>query len=513
MMIGATAERVQTMTERSIRVGVVAFSHAPEYDSTPEREGFVRREHDAVCAMLRANGFDVVSPLTELRKAGSHNRFGISTSTELDFCMDALRNAKVHCLVVSVGQWPRIALISSLITGLDVPSALYASTDPTWSVGEVTTGAAAASILEAAPTRNALLVERFRDTESAALIRWLRGTGALQSMRQGRLLMWGGAFGADVPATRDDEAALENRFVREIIIEEEFVLVEGARAIVRKDPYRVEKFIDWMKGNGVGIHLDGTMLTDDVLRFSVGHYLAARDRLAEMEGENVIGTSVKCHFEVSTKCVGCTLCLIPGFLPFASDSEGERTPVPVACEGDLKALLTLVMLQTINPKAAPLFGDTIWFKKEGLLLSNCGSSSVYWAGRSMDPKVSLPHVRLMPQLHGKSGSSVFYVTPGGKVTYARLFRVKGRYFMYLGLGAVPEEKKQIDRAPGWPQTRVVFDADPSLLFKTAPSNHGCLTDGDVTAEVESFCRQAGVAVVRCDSNESLARYLDQLAAL
>jgi L-fucose/D-arabinose isomerase len=501
------------MQDRRIRVGVVAYSHAPEYASTPEREAFVKREHDALCALLAGNGFTVVSPLSRLRAGAGADRFGISTARELDACADALRSARVHCLAVSVGQWPRIALISSLITDLDVPSALYASTDPQWSVGEVTAGAAVASVLEAAPSRNALLVERFRDTEKDHLLRWVRGVGALQSMRQGRILMWGGAFGADVPATRDDEAALENRLIREILMEQEFVLVEGARRIQKGSPKRVEAFIDWLKQNGAGIHLDGKMLTPEVLSFSAGHYLAARDRLAEMDGENILGTSVKCHFEVSTKCVGCTLCLIPGFLPFAADSEGPRTPVPVACEGDLKALLTMVMLQQINPAAAPLFGDTIWFKKESLLLSNCGSSSVYWAGRSMDPRVSLPHVSLMPQLHGASGSSVFYVTAGGPVTYARLFRVKGRYFMYLGRGRVPEDRTQVDRAPGWPQTPVVFDTDPALLYRTAPSNHGCLTDGDVTGEVEAFCRQAGVTVVRCDSNRGLEAYLDQLAAL
>lgn len=501
------------MEERKVRVGIVAYSHAPEYGSSPEREAFVKREHDALAATLAQAGFAVVSPLAELRAGGSPDRFGISTAREMDFCEERLRAARVHCLVASVGQWPRISLISSLIAGLDVPSALSASTDPAWSVGEVTAGAAVASVLESAPHRNALLVERFRDTEKDAMVRWVRGVGALQSMRQGRLLMWGGAFGADVPATRDDEAALENRLVREIIIEEEFAIVEGARALVRDNPRRVDAFIAWLKQNGAQVHLDGKMLTEEVLRFSAGHYLAARDVLAAMEGENILGTSVKCHFEVSTKCVGCTLCLIPGFLPFAADSEGARQPVPVACEGDLKALLTMVMLQQVNPKAAPLFGDTIWFKRESLLLSNCGSSSVYWAGRSMDPRVSLPHVHLMPQLHGKSGSSVFYVAAGGPVTYARLFRVKGRYFMYLGLGKVPDDRKTIDRAPGWPQTRVLLDADPALLYRTAPSNHGCLTDGDVTAEVETFCRQAGITVVRCDSDEGLRRHLDALATM
>jgi L-fucose isomerase len=494
------------------RVGVVAFSHAPVYASTDERERFVRHEHDALRAVLETAGFEVEHPLDELRAHGAHDRFGISTSRDLEFCVDALRRAKVDCLVASVAQWPRIALISSLVADMDVPAALYASTHAD-SVGEVTAGAAAASILEQAPTRACLLLERFRDTENERLVQWLRGAGALQKMKRGRLLMWGGAFGADVPCTRDDEAALENFLVKEILVEQEMVLVEKARAILRDEPSRVDRFLGWLRSHGVSIRPDGKMLTDDVLRFSAGHYLAAKDRIAALDGENILGTSVKCHFEVSTDCVGCTLCLVPGFLPFGEDNEGPRAALPVACEGDLKALLTMVMLHQLNPDVPPLFGDTIWFRKEGLLLSNCGSSSVWWAGRSADPRVTLPRVSLRPQLHGKSGSSVSYVTPGGTVTYARLFRVRGRYSMYLGAGVVPTAAKEIDRAPGWPQTQVSFGTDPWLLYATSPSNHGCLTDGDLTREVEAFCRAAGIPVVRCDSNESMQRHLDARAAL
>jgi L-fucose isomerase-like protein len=364
-----------------------------------------------------------------------------------------------------------------------------------------------------APNRNSLLVERFRDTENERMIAWLKGAGALRKMLRGRLLMWGGAFGAEVPCTRDDEAALENRMIKEILIEQEMVLVDGARVIQRDQPARIDGFLSWLKKNRVSIQPDGKMLTEEVLRFSAGHYLAAKDRISSMEGENILGVSVKCHFEVSTDCVGCTLCLVPGFLPFGVDNEGPRDAFPVACEGDLKALLTMVMLHQINPAVPPLFGDTIWFRGDAMLLSNCGSSSVWWAGRSSDPGASLPKVSLMPQLHGKSGSSVFYVTPGGAVTYARLFRIKGRYFMYLGAGEVPQGAPKIDRAPGWPQTQVAFGTDPYLLYATSPSNHGCLTEGNMTAEVEAFCRSAGISVVRCDSNESMQRFIDQRASL
>jgi hypothetical protein len=229
-----------------VRVGIVSFSHAPVYASTEERERFVRREHDSLRATLEGAGFDVVHPLDDLRAHGAHDRYGISTPRDLEVCVDALRAAKVDCLVASVAQWPRISLISALVTDLDVPSALYASTDPD-SVGEVTAGAAAASILEQAPTRNSLLIERFRDTENDRLVQWLRGAGALRKMNRGRLLMWGGAFGADVPCTRDDEASLENRLIREILIEQEMVLVEGARALLRDDPGRVDRFLDWLR--------------------------------------------------------------------------------------------------------------------------------------------------------------------------------------------------------------------------------------------------------------------------
>jgi len=498
------------MDSAAIRVGVVSFSHAPVYASTGAREQFVRRETAALAALLEGAGMQVVQPLERLRASGTHDRYGISTAADLEFCTQALRDAGVDCLVASVAQWPRIALISTLVSELGVPSALYASTHPD-SVGEVTAGAAAASILESARGREALLVERFRDTEPERLLVWLRGAGALRRMRRGRLLMWGGAFGADVPCTRDDEAALEGLLVREILSEQEIVLVEGARRIVRDQAERVDRFLAWLRGHGATITMDGRMLTEEALRFSVGHYLAAKDRLASLADENILGTSVKCHFETSTDCVGCTLCLVPGFLPFGEDAEGPRPAVPVACEGDLKALLTMVMLQQLVPSVPPLFGDTIWFRKGSTLLSNCGSSSVWWAGRSGNPREALARVSLLPQLHGRSGSTVFYVTPPGPVTYARLYRVRRRYFMYLGAGVVPR-CAAIDRAPGWPQTQVDFGTDPYLLYATSPSNHGCLTDGDVTAEVEAFCRLAGIAVVRCDREESLKRHLEERAA-
>lgn len=499
------------MVQKQIRVGVVTFSHAPEYDSTTEREEYVRSEHDTLCTFLAENGFEVVAPLREYRQGEVYPRYGISNVRDVEYCIDSLKNNKVDCVIIHLSQWIRVALAVTLLKEMDVPSALYADSDDRWA-GEVTASAVAASTFESAYSKNLLLLERFRTSEKDDVLYWLKGAGALQAMKKGRLIAWGGTYGADIPWTRDDEAILENIFIKEIIHEQELVLIEGARKMMKDAPARIDTFIRWLQDNNVTIRFDKQMLTDDALRFQIGQYFSAKDRLQELQDEHVLGVSIKCHFEVSTNCIGCTECLIPGFLPFGEDSEGHKGIVPVACEGDLKGLLSLVMLHGIKPDIPPLFGDMIYFKKSNMLMSNCGASSVYWAGRSNDRKVSLPKVSLLPQVHGKSGSTVHYITPGGDITLARLFRVKGQYLMYLGVGRVsddPSEVKMREGAP-WPQTYVVFDADPYLLYKSSPCNHGCATEGDVTKEVEAFCRYAGVRVIRCDDNSSLENYLKDL---
>jgi L-fucose isomerase-like protein len=333
-------------------------------------------------------------------------------------------------------------------------------------------------------------------------------------MKKSRLMSWGGQYGADIPYTRSDQAELENRFVKEIITEQEMCLTEKAEDILKSQPDRVEGFIRWLNTNKTDISYDGKMLTEDVLKFQIAQYFAAKDRLTELREENITGVSIKCHFEVSTRCVGCTECLIPGFMPFGFDSEGEKNIVPVACEGDLNGLVSSVLLHALKPDIPPLFGDMITYKKDYILLRNCGAASVYWARRSNRPDITLPGVRLLPNMHGKSGSAVHFETPpGDEITFSRLFRAGGRYYMYLGLGKVYEKAVENRMGITWPHTRIYFDSDHYLVYKSSPCNHGCITEGDLTGEIETFCRYTGVKVVRCDNDQSIKNYLAESACI
>jgi L-fucose isomerase-like protein len=204
--------------------------------------------------------------------------------------------------------------------------------------------------------------------------------------------------------------------------------------------------------------------------------------------------------------------MIPAFLPFGEDSEGGKAMVPVACEGDLKGAMTSAILAAINPGVPPLFGDVIVHTDEHITISNCGSSSVYWAGRSHDAGQTLSRVRIMPQLHGASGGAVRYLSAPGPVTVARLFRLKGRYYMYMGAGRIEHtEYTSSTHGTHWPQTLVTFDTDHADIFDTIPCQHMVLTGGDVTEELIHYCRYLGIRPVRCDDPSSLNEFRNRIA--
>jgi L-fucose isomerase len=213
--------------------------------------------------------------------------------------------------------------------------------------------------------------------------------------------------------------------------------------------------------------------------------------------------------------VGCTL---PAFLPFGADDLGPKPIFSTVCEGDIKGLITSVLLQQIRPDVGPIFGDLKYVGEDFFAISNCGAASVWWAGKSNDPAQSLPNVTIRANVDGFTGAAVGFLGKQGPVTTARLGRVKGEYVMHLGVGeSVGVEGPVKDKIMGffgqmWPNVYVRLGTDPDLLFRIAASNHPVATDGDISAEMTYACRLLGIPIVRLDSNESMRAYLDELSA-
>ncbi len=423
-----------------------------------------------------------------------------------------LKKEGITCLILDIFHWTRLSIAISLIRELDVPSALYANTSDGWN-GIPAVTAISGSMREISGSRNLMLLERFIDTDQREVISWLKGIAALNIMRKSSVMCFGGTYGADMPYTRSDLSFLETRLIREILMEQDLGIVQRTETLVKTASERIDSFMKWLTDNKVYIEYDNDMLSANTLRYQIAQYLAVKDRLGELREENIAGISVKCHYEISTEIVGCTQCLIPAFLPLPEDAEGRKPILPVSCEGDINGLLSLVLLHAVNPDVPPLFGDLAQYREDFVLLRNCGSSSMYWAARSPHIRETLAKTRLLPNIHGRSGCAVGYETPkGGDVTFARLFRAKEEFFVFLGKASVMQENADSRYPDPWPHTRLHFGSNFRLLFKAAPCNHGSITEGNWVQEIETLCRYCGIKIVHCDKNASLEAFLADLAS-
>jgi len=493
-----------------LKIGIASFSHPMVYGTDSAREAFVLNEYRKMSGLIGKAGFEVLDSLGSLKK--NRPRSGIATNGQAEQAALWLKQNRAECLVINLNQWTNPHMCVLLMKLAEIPCALYVSGGVNYP-GETTAAAIWASAVESSKAlRCCVMLERFREGEFNELLKWMTGSAAVERLKKSRLLAWGGSYGANIPYTRDDEAFMEDLMIREVIFESEEYLTGGAKKLLAEHPERISAMKTWLSGNGVSVDYDAKMLTKDSFDMQLAQYLAARDRLDHYKDENIAAVSVKCHFDVSTECLGCTECMIPAFLPFFADAEGKKQIMPTVCEGDIKGAMTSAILGIVNPGVPPLFGDVIAAADQYVMIANCGSSSVYWAARNNSVKDVLSKVRIMPQLHGSSGGSVRYLSAPGQVTAARLFRFRGQYCMYFGLGQI-EMTDYCESTHGlhWPQTLVNFGIDHREIFKTIPCQHMVLTEGDFTGELEYYCRYLGIITVRCDDAESLKAFRRHIA--
>lgn len=163
-----------------MKVGIVTFDFPPQY-----RRADVAGRPTAIDSplhrLLTQKGAEVVAPLARLAARDPGAAGGIRDGRDLALCIDALRAA---------------------------------------------------------------LVEAFLDTDADGLFRWITGASALSSMKRSKVMLWGGSYGAEMPYTRSDSAALEASFLGEVDTEREEVLVPYRHEQSRRPGLRVHPGAD-----------------------------------------------------------------------------------------------------------------------------------------------------------------------------------------------------------------------------------------------------------------------------
>lgn len=488
-------------------VGIVSFTDPRKTSLAEERENYIRKNHKKLIDFLEKQGFIVVDPLKNILKK-SKVIAGINETPAVELCAKILKGKGAECVIAGCWHWTDPMLAVDLVRRVNLPIVLYANDDPDWA-GVTCISAIGASLWQTLPNRHALVHKRLTG-DLQSLVSWVKGVCSTEKLKSSSMLLWGGTYSLRMENLQDDIPKLKSFLVGDILNEDQYVLIKRTERLLKEKMPRIEKFISWLNGNKTKIIYDEKMLTQENFRKQVALYLASRDRLKELVNENITGVSIKCQPEIFAE-YGVTACMLPAFLPYPVDSEGKREIIPTVCEGDIKGLIASVLLNLIEPKIPPLFGDLNYIGKDYFFIANCGAASIYYANYSNSPSIVLPKVTISAQCHGSGGGAVGFHTPPGKVTIARLVKIGGDYSMQLGLGeVVPIDKniiKNIRWAKMWPRTAIRLNVDSKLLLQAAGSNHYSGLPGDYTQEITYACREAGIPIVRIDSEQDMKEML------
>ncbi len=504
-------------TERP-RIAIVSFTDDRDVGLySKEVEDHIRGKQKELKDFLIENNVAVIDPLDEIREKEALP-YGIRNLRDIERVIAVISQRSVDAAVIGAWNWSPPMLAMDFVTKLDKPIMYYSENDPmAGSLSQLS--AACSSLMEWGVNEHALTHERNFGNRSDMLV-WVRAAAAVSRMRESALLLWGGTYAVKMEQLQDDIPRLKSFMVREVLAEDQYILVSRADRIIQKQPERVKDFTRWLMKNGLEINYDSRMLTKEAFEKQAALLIAARDRLGELEDENIRGVSVKCQPEIYSE-YGVNACTLPAFLPFACNEEGEQRIYPTVCEGDIKGLLTSMLLHALNPGVPPAFGDLVSAGDDHIEFANCGAGSVFWAANSLDPAKAFGRTRAVSNIHGVSGAAFSYFGAAAQdVTVARLTRIKGRHYMQVGAGKALDAERfltemlgeKVDTHLGQTWGKVVVDlgVKASNFVKVIGANHLSATLGDVTGEVETACRLWGIPVVRLDSDPDMERFYNEI---
>lgn len=488
------------------KIGLISITDTPRaLAMVEEREKIITKKHNDYKKYLVENGIEVIDASDNIPREKGWVSF--YNSEDIQKAVDIFLQNHVEAVIVGCWHWSEPMFVVEIARSLNKPILLYADDDPAWAA-TCLIAAAGASLWETSPNRAAQVHERiYGDKEKT--IKWIKGVCALEKMKKGTVILWGGSYALRMEYLQDDFPKLKSFLIGDIIVEDQYVLIKYAEKISED---RIDKFVNWLKEGGAGLNFDEKVFTPDVLRKQTALYLSAKDRISQA-GKNIIGVSAKCFPELSDE-YGIDPCLLPAFIPYTEDSEGKKISISAVCEGDIKGLLSSIMLSNISGGVPALFGDVTYIGKDYFIIANCGGSSVYYACKSCNTKNMLKNICLEKNCEGIAGAAVGYKCPPGQMTIIRLVRSKGKYFMHLGLAEAIEITKDIESkfyyGDTWPHTALTMEVDRSLLIKALGANHLIAIPGNYVEEVSHLCVLANIEVFRIDSNRGIEKWLDRV---
>ncbi|MBN2073734.1 MAG: fucose isomerase, partial [Actinobacteria bacterium] len=399
--------------------------------SSPEVEQFLRKKQGKLKKFLESSGFIAIEPLEELRK-DREGWYGIRNLEDVRNTVKILSGYSFEGIIIGAWTWAPPMIVMEFIRNIPKPVMYYTENDPlSGNLSQMS--ATCASLMEWGINNHALKHERcFGDRDY--LLKWIRAVSAYSKIRESAMMLWGGSYAVKMEQLQDDIPRLKSFLIREVLFEDQYILINRAEKILKSENERINAFKNWLVKNKLKINYDKKMLTPGSFNKQIALLIAARDRLKDLEQENINGVSIKCQPEIYSE-YGVNACTLPAFLPLAFNEYGKQKIYPTVCEGDIKGLLTSMMLFFLNGKVPPAFGDLISVEDDYIEFANCGAGSLYWAANSDDIGETMSNTEAVSNIHGISGAAFsYYGKEISAITVARLTRIRGKHYMQLGKG-------------------------------------------------------------------------------
>jgi L-fucose isomerase len=410
---------------------------------------------------------------------------------EIDDQVDALLVAGVESFIAHTPCWTSPNLVVRGIQGIELPTVVLTNTSPAThgTVGFL----GACGTLDQIGYPHLRIRENF-EGESVAekSLAYFRASMAKKQLRGQVFGLFGGrSLGIDTGTF--DPLQWKRMFGVDTEHIDQLEIIRRADLVPEN---QTTHMVSWLEKNVAQVDYGEGKLTREKLAFQVRCYLATKEIIGEKKLDFI---AVKCMPDLTTHFV--PQCISAALMPGPYDADGPKDPMMMSCEADGDGALSMEILKQVSGGKPVLFMDVSYIDDEAQVfyLPNCGAFCSWYAKRSDDPAENLKQVKLHPANRPGGGAITYFNPSPGPLTFARLYRKRGEYYMAILSGETielpPEKHEAFVQARGSHQLPTAFaniDVDIDVFMNEFASNHILAVDGTYVRELAYFCKMMDI---------------------
>lgn len=446
------------MRQNKIRVGLMMVSLPPEKSTEPPEVESISEEviHTAE-KKLEESGIDVVRIPGQMQSENASIQ-----------AVESLEEKDVGCIVIMIGSWIYVPLVIAPVRRLTIPFLIWGF--PDLLVGSLVPSCITHGSLDEMGIKHKFVYGSPDDKDTLdQIIEYARAAMVVKRLNNMRYGLFGGRC-MYMYTGMPDLVQVKQILGVETDHISQFELISRAQLVEER---KVLNFLKEFKETYKNIEPP-----DEVLLKSIRLYFALKEVIKERSLDFI---GLKCMPELVTNYVSG--CLAVAYL----NNEG----IVVGCEADTNGALSMEILHLLADEPVG-FADVRELRKreKKVRLENCGSITTAFAISQQEVSWGLQYKFIGPA----QGATPIFMCKPGRITLARLARIKGEYVMHIASGEayLEDKEKMKETRDRWPQMFFKLDGDPEDFLQNCRSNHQHWVYGDYRTELIEICEMLGV---------------------